>query len=101
MAQVISRDEEIKSLKIDNQRLDEIIRKKKVRFFFKNKRKELLDRNEKLAENVLEKLPMQGARHIILDMIIREATKMGPYLNYIKDKEMVINVARQSCTTVK
>ena len=26
---------------------------------------------------------------------------MRPYLNYIKDKEMVINVARKSCTTVK
>ena len=34
-------------------------------------------------------------------MIIAEATKIRPYLNYIKDKEMVINVARQSSTAVK
>ena len=34
-------------------------------------------------------------------MIIIEATKMRPYLNYIKNKEVVICVERQSCTTVK
>ena len=44
---------------------------------------------------------MQGARNLIWHMIITEAIKIRPYLNYIKDKEMVINVARQSCTTVK
>ena len=61
----------------------------------------MLDKNEKLTEKISGQLPVQGARHLIWDMIITEATKMRPYLNYIKDKEMVINVARQSCTNVK
>ena len=34
-------------------------------------------------------------------MLIYEATKIRPYLNFIHDKEMVINAAKQSCTTVK
>ena len=39
--------------------------------------------------------------HLIWDMIITEAIKMRPYLNYIKDKDMIINMARQICTTIK
>ena len=61
----------------------------------------MVDKNEKLAEKVSGHIPVQGARNLIWHMIITEATKIRPYLNYIKDKEMVINVARQSCTTVK
>ena len=34
-------------------------------------------------------------------MIIAEDVKLIPYLNNILDKEMVINVARKSCTAVK
>ena len=44
---------------------------------------------------------MQGAIHLIWDMIIAKVVKIRPYLNYITEKEMVINAARQSCTTVK
>ena len=61
----------------------------------------MLDKNEKLAEKISGQLPVQGARHLIWDMIITEAAKMRHYLNYFKDKEMVINVARQICTTLK
>ena len=34
-------------------------------------------------------------------MIIKEATKMRPYLNFMKDKEVVINVEKKIYTTVK
>ena len=44
---------------------------------------------------------MQGARHIIQDMIIAKAVKIRLYLNYIQEKEMVLNIDRQSCTTMK
>ena len=65
------RDEEIKSLKIENQRLDEIIRKnEEEKRLFENKSKELLDKNEKLAEKISRQLLMQGARNLIWDMII-------------------------------
>ena len=63
--------------------------------------KSCLKKNEKLAEKVSGKLLVQGSRHIIWDNIITEATKMRPYLNFIKDKEVVISVARKSCVVVK
>ena len=44
---------------------------------------------------------MQGAKHIILDALISEATKLRPYLDYILDKEMVIKSDKQSVTDVK
>ena len=66
-----------------------------------NKSKELLEKNEKLAEKVSGKLPMQEARHLIWDMIITKAIKMRPYLNFIKDKETIISIARQSCALMK
>ena len=34
-------------------------------------------------------------------MIITEATKMRPYLNFIKDKETMISIARESCAVMK
>ena len=46
-------------------------------------------------------LPVQGDRPLLRDMLISEATKIIPYLNFIQDKEMVINAAMQSYTSVK
>ena len=34
-------------------------------------------------------------------MIVTEAWKLRPYLNYILDKEIVIHAAKQSCSAVK
>ena len=51
MSQVSLIYEEIKGLKIENQRMAEIVKKKEEeKLFFENKRKELLDKNEKLAK---------------------------------------------------
>ena len=91
MSQVILRDEEIKSLKTKNQRLAEIIKKKEEeKRLFESNNKELLDINDKLAEKLSGQFPLQGASHLLWDMIITEATKLIPYLNYIKDREMEI-----------
>ena len=38
---------------------------------------------------------MQGGKHIIWDVIIVEAGKFRPYLDYVLDKELVINSSRQ------
>ena len=46
-------------------------------------------------------LPIQGARHFKWDIIIAKAVKFIPYLNYILDKQMVINTAMQRCIAVK
>ena len=44
---------------------------------------------------------MQGDKHIILDALIPEATKLSPYLDYILDKEIAIQEANQSVTTTR
>ena len=102
MSQVRLRDLEVVGLKIQNKNLvDEILKKEEERKALEKKCKELLDKNEKLVKQLSRQLPMQGARHLIWDMIIAEAVKIRPYLNYIQDKKMVINVAKHSCTVVK
>ena len=54
MSQVILNENEIKGLKVENWKLDEVIKKKEEeRNNFENKSKELLEKNENLTENVL------------------------------------------------
>ena len=79
----------------------EINKKEEERIIFYNKIKKFLEKNEKLTKRVLGQFPIQGAKHLILDMIITEATKMRPYLNFIKYKEVVINIARQISEVMK
>ena len=51
MSQFILRYQEVKNLKTKNQWMVEIVKKKEEeKLFFENKRKELLDKNEKLAK---------------------------------------------------
>ena len=98
MSQVSLKDEEIKGLKSENWKLDKVVKKKEEeKNFFENKSKELLEKNEKMVEKVSRKWPVQGPRHLIWDMIVTKVTKMRPYLNFIKDKEVVINIERQIC----
>ena len=61
----------------------------------------MLEKNEKLVEKFLGQLLVQGARDILSYLIITKDTKMRPYLNFIKDKEVVISMERKSCTTIK
>ena len=71
MSQVSLRDKEIIGLKIQNQNLANAVKKKEEeRKLLGNRNKELLDKNEKLMEHLTGQLPMQGARHLLWDMII-------------------------------
>ena len=82
-SQISQRYKEIKILKIENQKLVEIIKKKEEEIkLFENKSKELLDINDKLAERLLGQLPLQGARHLLWDMIITEAKKKNLFELY-------------------
>ena len=51
-------------------------------------------------KQVTRQLPVQGAKHIIWDVIIDEAAKLIPYLDYILHKDIVMQVSRQSVTMV-
>ena len=95
-------DLEIVGLKRQNKNLvDAILKKEEEIKALQNKYKELLDKNHKLVNQLSRKLPMQRAMHLIWNMIITEDVNIRPYLNYILAKEMVINVAKHSCTAVK
>ena len=52
-------------------------------------------------KQVTRKRLVQGAKHIIWDVIIAEAAKIRPYFDYILDKEIVMQDARQSVAAVK
>ena len=89
------------SLRNQNKNLENATLKEEERKVLENKCEDLLDKNEKLTKQLAGKLPLQGARHLIWDMIIVEAVKLKIYLNYILDKEIVIYSTKQSCTAVK
>ena len=44
---------------------------------------------------------LQGAKHLIWDVLIVEAAKLRPYLDFILDKEIVTQAARQNILMVK
>ena len=44
---------------------------------------------------------MKGEKKFLWGMIIDEATNIRPYLDYILDKEIVVQSARKSVATVK
>ena len=52
-------------------------------------------------KQVKGQFPIQGSNHVIWDILIAEETKMCSYLDYILDKEIVMQDAMQSVTTVK
>ena len=47
----------------------------------------LIQQNAKLSQQVVGKLSLQGARHLIWDQIIIEVDKFRPYLDFIEDQE--------------
>ena len=62
---------------------------------------EMLTKTDKLIKHVTWHSSLQGAKHIIWDVIITETNKLRPYLDYILDKEIVTQVAKQSVLLVK
>ena len=83
MSQVSLREEEIKGLKVEKKKLVELVHKKEEEIkLFENKNKELLDINDKLAEKLSRQLPLQGASHLLWDMIITEAKKKNLFELY-------------------
>ena len=44
---------------------------------------------------------VQGAKHIIWDSLISKENKLRPYLDYVLDKEVVIQLSKQGVTTAR
>ena len=59
---------------------------------WESKCQELQNKNDKLIKQIIGQLPV---KHIIWDTIIAEARKFRLYLDYVLDKEVVIQSSRQ------
>ena len=87
MSQVSLKDMEITGLKNQNKILEDIATKREQeRKALENKCKELVDKNNKLTKQVTGQSALQGAKHIIRDVLIAEVAKLKNYLDYILDK---------------
>ena len=93
---------EITSLKNQNKNLEDIDGKReKERKTLENKCKELVEKNNKLEKHVTGRTSLQGDKHLIWDVLITEAAKLMPYLDFILDKEIDRQAARQNVLIVK
>ena len=77
------------------------MKREEERKSWEKKCKELSDKNENFMKQVTGQLLVQGAKNITWDVIIDEEKKLRPYLDYILDKEIVMQETRQSVTVVK
>ena len=55
---------------------------------------ELIDQNDILNKQVIGQMALQGARHMIWDEIIKEASKFILYLDYVDDQEDALTTAK-------
>ena len=91
MSQVSLGDLEMTGLKNQNKNLENFSLKiEEERKTQERKCKYLTDKNDNLLKQVTRQLPVQGAKHIIWDVLIAEVAKLRPYLDYILDKEIVM-----------
>ena len=96
MSQVSLKDEAIKELKAENEKI-----KSELARVSESKKQILQDRNQlqkkinKLKEKNIGKGPLQGEKHIIWDTLSIEFKKFWHYLNFIDDLNILINLAHQ------
>ena len=73
---------------------DIAVKREQERKTLENICKELVDHNNKLIKQVTGQLALQGAQHIIWVVLISEASKIRPYLDYILDQDIVMQASR-------
>ena len=77
------------------------LKREQERKAWEAKCQELQSKNDKLMKYFIVKSYVQGSKHIILDSLIAEENKLRPYLDYVLDKEVVIQSSKQRVTTVR
>jgi FtsZ-binding cell division protein ZapB len=101
MSQVILKVGEIKGLKEDIEKLQQEMKTKDERVAqFQKENQALQEKVNKLKTRLRGKGLLQGAKHIIWDSIVAEASKFRVYLNFINDKYSMAITARSRCTVV-
>ena len=68
----------------------ERVKEKQGREQAEEKCREMTQQNDKLSQQVISKLALQGTKHMIWDQIIVEANKLRPYLCVVEDLELVM-----------
>ena len=76
-------------------------KKEQERKKLEDKCKELVEKNNKLKKCDSGQAALQGEKHLIWDVMIEEAAKLRPYLDFILDKEIVTKEDRPIVQMVK
>ena len=101
MSQINLREGEIKELKEGNvqlkHELDKIIEEINK---LSGEKKQLQKRINELNGKMIGKLPLQGAKHLIWDTLTIEITKFRSYLNFVNNKNAIVDLALQRCKLV-
>ena len=101
MSQINLREGEIKELKEGNfqlkHELDKIIEERNK---LSCEKKQIQKRINKLNEKMIAKVPLQGAKHVIWDTLTIEITKFRSYLNFVNDKNAIVDLSLQRCKLV-
>ena len=91
MSQIGLKDTKLIKLKQQIEELEkERVKEKQGREKTEEKCQELIQQNTKLSQQVVGKISLQGARHLIWDKIIIEADKFWPYLDFVEDQEITM-----------
>jgi FtsZ-binding cell division protein ZapB len=101
MSQVILKTGEIKNLKENMEKLKQEMKVKDEKMAqLHRENQDLQERVSKLKTKLKGKMLLQGAKHVIWDVITAEVAKFRVYLNFINDKDKVAATARSRCTVV-
>ena len=65
-----------------------------------DEKKQLQKKINELNEKMIGKVPLQGSKHLIWDTLTIEITKFRSYLNFVNDKNAIVDLALQRCKLV-
>jgi hypothetical protein len=101
MSHVSLKEEEIKSLKGDVEKLQQEIRIKDDKMAQFQKENQALQKIiDKLKTSLKFKGLLQGDKHVIWDSIAAEVSKFKVYLNFIYDKDSMVITTKIRCIVV-
>ena len=96
MSQIGRKDTDLIKLRQQVEEVEkERVKEKQGREQAEEKCQELTQQNDKLSRQVIDKLALQGTKHMIWDEIIIEADKFWPYLRVVEDLELAMREAKK------
>ena len=65
-----------------------------------SEKRQLQTKINELNDKMIGKLPLQGDKYLIWDALTIEITKFRSYLNFVNDKNAIVDLALQICKLV-